>query len=199
MAATRISVARLLELRVPIAWQEAVEVAYAAETRADLTGVPITPRNCFLTDAGAIELDEGPVGSAGALSSLQLLAAMVEGQSAPPPELQELLATADDALLGFPSEEGGTVAARGLKWFVRPGTEVEIARLATRGLAAEQKARRPAGVAAIDRLRAEVSALADARRGALTFGRWWPATAHRRRRHRHDGHGRARRRRHRDG
>lgn len=147
MAATTISVSRIIELGIPVAWQEAVEVAHAAYKLGGDSSGGITPRGCFLTAAGKVELHHVPAGPDNpTLSSPQLLALLLEGQAAPP-ELLALLAApgaafttrpAADGLSSFPSEQSTTApGAPTLDWFVRANPEVEIARLAGRALAAD--------------------------------------------------------------
>lgn len=138
MTATRISVARIVRLRLRIAWQEAVEVARVASTLSDARGMPLTLANTLISSAGTVELawsDATPAGPS--LSTAQLLRALLDGQEAPA-ELRTFLDSADDALLGFPSERDGAPAPRfNLYWFVGPNPDVPIARLARRALAAE--------------------------------------------------------------
>ena len=139
MAPTRISVARLLQLRIPIAWQEAVEVARAADALSAVRGLRVTLQDCSISTDGSVELATDGSDRIGApLSGLQLLRALLEGQSAPA-ELLAIVATADDALLSFPSEQGGQAApSAGLDRFARPNPAVEIARLAARASVAER-------------------------------------------------------------
>lgn len=137
MAATSLPVARLLQLRIPIAWQEAVAVAIAAEARSAADATPITLEQCRISTEGRVLLDSGAVRSrADEVSPLQLLRALIEGQSAPE-ALRALAATAEDALASFPSErEDEQPAHVDLRHFASPHPELEIARLAERGLAA---------------------------------------------------------------
>ena len=143
MAPTTISIARVLQLRVPVAWQEAVEVARAADAVAERHSRRITLEGCVISTAGTVE-----VGTQGAdrlgdpLSGLQLLAILLEGQQAPA-ELRALAATANDALSSFPSEKQTAKQALTLDWFVRPNPEIEIARLARRALEAAAPAAEP--------------------------------------------------------
>jgi Gram-negative bacterial TonB protein C-terminal len=137
MAPTTISIARVLQLRVPIAWQEAVEVACAAELTAELHARRLTVEGCLISTAGTVEVGTNGTDRLGAdLSALQLLALLLEGQQAPA-ELRALAATADDPLSSFPSESTSPDEhTLTLDWFVRPNPEVEIASLATRALEA---------------------------------------------------------------
>jgi hypothetical protein len=137
MAPTTISIARVLQLGVPIAWQEAVEVARAAEAKAERHARRLTVEGCVISTAGTVEVGTNGTDRQGAdLSGLQLLAILIEGQQAPA-ELRALAATADDALSSFPSESTSAgEQTLTLDWFVRPNPEVEIASLATRALEA---------------------------------------------------------------
>ncbi len=153
MAATSISVARILQLRIPIAWQEAVAVASVSDTECGTHGTPLTLENCLISASGDLRLASDILSRPGeSLSSMQLLEAMLDGQSAPP-ELQALAATADDPLAAFPSEHGGDRLPFDLGAFVRADPEAEIARLATRALTADAETR---AALEIDRLRAAV-------------------------------------------
>jgi protein TonB len=138
MAATSLPVARLLQLHVAIAWQEAVAVASAADTQSAAEAIPLTLDDCHISTAGTVHLATNPPSRRGQeLTALQLLRAMLEGQPAPA-ELRDLVATADDALASFPSERGDQARPqRELRWFVSANPQVEIARLAARGLAAD--------------------------------------------------------------
>lgn len=140
MAATSLPVARLLQLRIPIAWQEAVAVAIAAEMRSAADATPITLEQCGISTDGQVHLAPSAALSTGReLSALQLLSALLEGQAAPK-ELRALAATAGDALASFPSErEDEPRAHADLRHFVSPHPEAEIARLAGRGVAAEHQ------------------------------------------------------------
>ncbi len=137
MASTTISIARVLQLGVPIAWQEAVEVARAAEAAAERHSRRLTVEGCIISTAGTVEVGSNGTDRLGAgLTALQLLAILIEGQQAPA-ELRALAATADDALSSFPSESPSAAdQPLSLEWFVRPNPEVEIASLATRALEA---------------------------------------------------------------
>ncbi len=144
MAATSLPVARLLQLRIPIAWQEAVAVAIAAEMRSAVDATPITLEQCGISTDGQVHLAPSAALSTGPeLSALQLLSALLEGQAAPK-ELRALAATAGDALASFPSErEEEPRAHADLRHFANAHPEAEIARLAERGLAAEHQQEAP--------------------------------------------------------
>jgi protein TonB len=138
MAATSLPVARLLQLRVAIAWQEAVALVNAADSASAADAIPITLEHCHITTAGEVYLTADlPGRRSGDLSPLQLLQALLEGQSAPA-ELRALVATADDALASFPSEHDVDARPRlDLRSFVSANPLAAIAHLAARGLAAD--------------------------------------------------------------
>jgi protein TonB len=152
MASGTISVARILQLRVPIAWQEAVEVAHAAQKLAANDPGGLTLTGCVLTEHGTVTLVPGP--AATHLTALQLLGRMLQGQAAPP-ELRALVTSAEDGLDSFPSEQDSRPRAKelSLDWFLRPHPAVEIAKLASRALAAESAQQQST---ALQKLRAEV-------------------------------------------
>src|SRR6187200_1632218 len=98
-----ISVARLLQLRVPIAWQEAVEVTRLAGISAEAASSTISLAGCVLGDDGSVVLTQG---SGPQVSAMQLLGAMLDGHSAPP-ELATLVMLGHEAPSEFstPSQE----------------------------------------------------------------------------------------------
>jgi len=152
MASSTISVARILQLRVPIAWQEAVEVASAADKLAASNPAGITLGGCVLSEDGTVTLAQVP--AATQMSALQLLGRMLQGQAAPP-ELRALVMSAEDGLESFPSEQDKRPRAKelSLDWFLRPHPAVEIAKLASRALAVESAQKE---TTALQKLRAEV-------------------------------------------
>ena len=152
MASGTISVARILQLRVPIAWQEAVEVASAADKLAGSDSGGITLAGCVLSEDGTVTLAQVP--AATRMSALQLLGRMLQGQAAPP-ELRALVMSAADGLDSFPSEQDTRPRAKelSLDWFLRPHAAIEIAKLASRALAAESSQQQNT---ALQKLRAEV-------------------------------------------
>jgi Gram-negative bacterial TonB protein C-terminal len=152
MASGTISVARILQLRVPIAWQEAVEVASAADKLAGTDSGGITLAGCVLSEDGTVTLAQVP--AATRMSALQLLGRMLQGQAAPP-ELRALVMSAEDGLDSFPSEQDTKPRAKelSLDWFLRPHPAIEIAKLASRALAAESAEKQST---ALQKLRTEV-------------------------------------------
>lgn len=135
-----IPIARLLDARFDIGWEEAVAVACAAGRQSLQHGVNITAENCLLLTSGGVELlnngadRHGPV-----LSDLQLLA-LLAGDGPLPAGLSALVARANDPLSGFPSEDGGPPSpsgpAKGLESFAGADDALRIARLVERALAA---------------------------------------------------------------
>lgn len=147
-----ISIGRVLTLRTPVAWQEAVEVVASASARAEADGTPITLEHCLITTEGTVLLAR-PSDNAGVLSAMALLQALLEGQTAPA-ELRALASSAESAVRA-PVGQGPTpTGPPDLSWFQRPGPEVEIARLAARALAAAASAD---AVAQTTRLRQGIS------------------------------------------
>lgn len=143
MAPSTITIARVLELRVPIAWQEAVEVARRAGAIADARQVPLTLAGCRISTAGTVEIVGVGASASATMSEMQLLAALLEGQSAPP-ELVALVTAGQDPLSSFPTEDAPAApAGPSLEWFARPKPEAEIAKLAMRALAADAAAAPP--------------------------------------------------------
>ena len=155
MSATSIPVARILQLGVPIAWQEAVELARAAHQAAESAGVPLLLDECVISTEGTVHLIPAPASSRSGppLTVLGLLGILIHGQDAPA-ELRALVDGEDEAPSGLPAPTGAGAPPRfDLSWFTSPHADVEIARLATRGIeaAAAHEAQ-----AAIQRLRSDV-------------------------------------------
>lgn len=138
MGPTWIPVARILELRIPVAWQEAVQVARAAFLASESRGRRLTLEGCQVSTDGQVRVGEQGTDRLGrALSELQLLRALLDGQKVPP-ELRDILASADDALSSFPSEQDPAPRSLSLEWFVGADPALEIASLATRAVDAER-------------------------------------------------------------
>jgi TonB family protein len=151
MTPDTISVARILELRVPIGWQEAVEVAAAARGAA-ASGKLLTLDGCRLSTKGIVELTGHTTRSRdAAISPLQLLRAMLDGQQAPA-ELRALAMA--EGSQGSPTPSDSATGPRDLSWFALPNGAEEIARLAARALAAEAE---EGARSALDRLRSDVA------------------------------------------
>jgi hypothetical protein len=156
MSATSIPVARILQLGVPIAWQEAVELARTAHQVAESADVPLLLDECVISVDGTVHLIPSPAGSrsGSALTVLGFLGILIEGQDAPA-ELRALVDGKDEGRSGSLAPTGTDVPQRfDLSWFTSPRPELEIARLATRGIEA---AGAHEAQAAIQRLRSDVA------------------------------------------
>lgn len=152
MSATSIPVARLLQLGVPIAWQEAVELARSAHQVAATAGVPLVLDACVISTDGTVHLIPPPPGVAGLpLTITDLLGLLLQGQDAPA-ELRALVNGRDAVSGGAP--DGAAGAGLDLSWFASPRPDLEIGRLATRGIEA---AAVHDAEAAIHRLRTDVT------------------------------------------
>ena len=156
MSATSIPVARILQLGVPIAWQEAVELARTAHQVAEGAGVPLLLDECVISVDGTVHLIPSPAGSrpGPSLTVLSFLGILIQGQDAPA-ELRALVDGDDEGRSGSLAPAGTDVPQRfDLSWFTSPRPDLEIARLATRGIeaAAAHEAQ-----AAIQRLRSDVT------------------------------------------
>jgi hypothetical protein len=149
MTPETISVARILHLRVPIGWQEAVEVTVGARAVAAADRKRITLEGCLLSTTGVVELGSATASRDAGMSPLQLLRALLDGQQAPA-ELRALAMSEDSQ--GRATAGNGTTGPTDLSWFALPNGAEEIARLAVRALAtaAEEGTR-----SALDRLRSE--------------------------------------------
>ena len=136
MSATSIPVARILQLAVPIAWQEAVELARAAHQAAESAEFHSCLDECVISTEGTVHLIPAPASSrpGPSLTVLGLLGILIHGQDAPA-ELRALVDGEDEA----PSDSPRRRAAPprfDLSWFTGPRADLEIARLATRGIEA---------------------------------------------------------------
>jgi hypothetical protein len=131
MASHRISVRRVLELDVPLTWQEAVAVTHEAVivslVNASRQGAParIDVDSCFLTRRGDVELPhtaerEQPD------APWQLLRELLAGRETP--------ADLEALVYGTPGQN----ASDELAMFSRPNRRSEIARLAMRALDADE-------------------------------------------------------------
>ena len=124
----RISVAQVLELGVSITWQQAVAVtldAWHAALNAHVREQPVQldAESCLLTVKGHVLLPR-PAAVHRPDGAMQLLRAMLDGVDAPAELVEVAFGTATDTL----SDD--------LAQFSRPNRRVEIADVATRGLAA---------------------------------------------------------------
>jgi hypothetical protein len=133
MDTTRLSIARLLALDVPLDWQEAVavvqEVAMLSDVHAAMNSRPslVSPEHCYITRAGSVELPETTdVESPDAVADI--LRALLAGRDAP--EALEDLAYGRNA-----RDMSGELAA-----FPVGNRRALIAKLATRALSAHSTA-----------------------------------------------------------
>lgn len=140
---TRISLARIRELQVPVSWQEAVAVARAAGDVSLGTGHGGSLDTCHVTTSGAVEIAGGSRQN-GSLRNpvFSLLAALLDGRPAPD-ALRALVASqkpdSNDVLMDFLSEDEpqpDSGQLHNLSFFARPNPDRLIAALASRGLAA---------------------------------------------------------------
>ncbi len=139
MDANEISVARLLELAVPVSWQEAVSIASEVSTErgaGPTLGQPpfrVTPESCLLTWRGDIVLGHGPHPDE-TDADVQLLRALLVGREIPN-DLSELV-------WGTPPTHLGDALAI----FSRPNRRADIATVALRGIEAEAALARSAAL-----------------------------------------------------
>ena len=130
MIASQISVSRLLELGVPLSWQEAVAIAgevavlRAAGPGLDYEHVLVDADSCMLTATGDIELPRSSIDQPED-AEVQLLRALLAGRNIP----SDLEAVAYGPT---PAHLGDALAA-----FSRPNRRSAIAAVAARGLEAE--------------------------------------------------------------
>jgi hypothetical protein len=131
MASHRISVRRVLELDVPLTWQEAVAVVHEVAIQSvinDTRGTPsrIDADTCILTRRGDVELPQA-TDEARPDAALQLLRELLAGRETPP----DLEALAYGA--------AGKNLSDDLAMFSRPNRRNEIAGLALRALQTEEE------------------------------------------------------------
>ncbi|MGE0814442.1 MAG: hypothetical protein AB7O28_16315 [Vicinamibacterales bacterium] len=137
MDSTRISIAQLLALDVPLVWQDAVAVAQEVAMLSEVTAAMnpqaalVTAEACFLTRTGEIELPESTEHESPDAVS-ELLRLLLAGRDAP--EALEELAF---------GHHGRDMSAE-LAVFPIGNRRAVIAKLATRALARQQEPQRPA-------------------------------------------------------
>lgn len=134
MAPISLSVAHLLQSRVAITWREAVAVVSAADARSAAEAMPITLEGCCISTEGDVHLS--PAGSGQrAVSSLQLLEALLQGQASTD-DLRALVVTVGDgsAALEPVNDPDGRLRVD-LRWCLGANPPADVARLAWRGLA----------------------------------------------------------------
>ena len=136
MDTTRISIAQLLALDVPLTWQDAVAVAQEAAMLSDVHAAMnsrpslVSPETCFITRTGDLELPQTTdVESPDAVTVL--LREMLAGRDAPP----------DLEALAFGRATRDMSGA--LQQFPLANRRAEIAKLATRALALQTRPAEP--------------------------------------------------------
>ncbi len=132
MASSEITVSRILELGVPLSWQECVAIASevtSLRAAGPALGQPpsrIDAESCVLTQLGAVRLAH-PAEAPQPDADLQLLRALLAGRTIPA-DLEQLAYGPPPAHLGD-----------SLAMFSRPGRRADIAVVALRALAAEDE------------------------------------------------------------
>jgi hypothetical protein len=112
-------------------------VVDAADALSAATGIPITLEHCHITAAGEVHLSREGRGTRGTMSSLQLLAALLEGQASPN-DLRILAVTVDPHCQG---RHAGTRRLRvDVHWCLSRNPQADVARLAARALAVHPEA-----------------------------------------------------------
>lgn len=133
-----ISLARVLQISVPIQWQEAIAVARAASLFADRYNRRLTLHGCAIAPDGSVTVGENDTDRIGqVVSEAQLVAALLDGRPAPA-QLRHLLTSADGPLAVFPSERHANGKPITLSSFLQPNAVQQVARLARRALAASR-------------------------------------------------------------
>jgi hypothetical protein len=146
-----ISLHRISELGVPVAWHEAVAVAQAVAACAAQTERTLGPDNCFLSVEGTVELSGVPrmAWPNATLGTLQLLLKSTHA----PAELLTLVRKSDG--------RSDTVISESLRFFARPDQMAVIKALATRAV---QLDRELAAQDALEKLRENASSSNDSDR-----------------------------------
>jgi hypothetical protein len=110
-----------------------VAVVHAADELSAATGTRYSPEGCHLTTAGEVYLSPPSSSNAsGAMSSLQLLAALL-GKPTSAHELRALVVAVDTTS----AAEGDARLRLDLRWCLSADPKADVARLASRALAAE--------------------------------------------------------------
>src|SRR5512145_1357565 len=107
---TRISLDRILMLRVPVAWHEAVAVAQEVARETTITGTTAGLDNCFLSADGTVEFGGASRMPFAFDPAAGTLDALLDRKQAPP-ELVEMLDRAENLEAG-----GNTDLASELDW-----------------------------------------------------------------------------------
>lgn len=135
MAPSQISVSRVLELGIPVSWQEAVAIVGEVSTLRLAGPGPDQPPSrvdadsCFLTRRGAVLLPH-PAATAQSDAEVELLRALLAGREMPA-ELEQIA-------YGPPPQQLGDALAM----FWRPHRSADVAAVAARGLVAEAELQR---------------------------------------------------------
>jgi hypothetical protein len=152
MPFTTIALSRVVELNVPLLWQEVVAVAQAAGGLAVQSGQPITLGSFGVSTSGAVTL-VGASESRSALDVYGLAAALLDGQPSPS-ELRNLIASRERGPAGVPAPSRVLSQVEALQYFATPNPDVDIAALAARALEADAD---DLARGAIERLRADTA------------------------------------------
>lgn len=140
MPSTTIALSRVVELNVPLLWQEVVAVARACGRLAVQSGQPISLEGFAVSADGTVMAIGSSQGQA-ATDVYGLVAALLQGQPSPA-ELRALIASRDGATPGRGLSPGMELSpafrqVEALDYFSTPNPEVDIAALAARALEAE--------------------------------------------------------------
>ena len=141
-----ISLQRIVDLCIPVAWHEAVAVAQAVTSRAERAA--LGSDNCFLSTEGTVEVS-GVATTPWPGATFGTLQLLLDSSRAP----AELL-----TLLGKAERMSDAELAGSLRFFARPDAVMVMKELATRVTQAERDV---AAQRALDKLRAEATAAID--------------------------------------
>lgn len=150
MPFTTVALSRVVELNVPLLWQEVVAVARAAGALAVQSGQPISLDGFGVSTSGDVTV-VGASDSRAALDVYGLAAALLDGQPSPS-ELRKLIGSREPTPAGVPAPPLVLSQVEALDYFATPDPEVDIAALAARALEADADA---LARGAIERLRAD--------------------------------------------
>lgn len=149
--ATKISLERIVELRVPVSWQEAVVVARVTAERADQQGVVPGLDSVMVDITGDIELAGSSRRPFLADPRPEILNVLIDRTQAPP-ELVALAATGD--ALGSSRDD----IAKHLDFFARPDAADLLSDLARRALAMDMAAQAEGEFARLRDVKAPIAA-----------------------------------------
>lgn len=156
MSSTTIALSRVVDLNVPLLWQEVVAVARAVGAIAVQMGEPISLQGFALSTDGTVIATGSQIEAT--TDVYGLVATLLQGQPSPA-ELGALIASREDSATGKrPSREvdssGMLRQVEALEYFATPSPEGDIAALAARALEAEAD---DLARGAIERLRADAA------------------------------------------